>query len=199
MRYVSGILPFLSHSSFIIRRSSFIIPRFLPAFLSLSSLLSFLLLASGCAQTERRTMETTGYCGCGQCCGWERGGWKFWSRHVASGPQKGQPYSGRTASGTKPHAPHPGLVSVNSVTHPWMIPVRIVFFPWLLLPRDGAIAADTRYYPFGTEMFVPGWGWGEVEDRGGAIKGPNRLDLYFRSHGKALEWGRKRVEVEIRK
>jgi len=199
MPYVSRILPFLSHSTFIIRHSSFIILRFLCVSVPLWFLLSFLLLASGCAQTERRTMETTAYCGCGECCGWERGAWKFWSRHIASGPQKGQPYSGRTASGTKPHAPHPGLFSLNSVTHPWMIPVRIVFFPWLLLPRDGTIAADTRYYSFGTEILVPGWGWGEVEDRGSAIKGPDRLDLYFRSHGKALEWGRKRVEVKIRK
>jgi len=60
-------------------------------------------------------------------------------------------------------------------------------------------AADTRYYSFGTEMFVPGWGWGVVEDRGGAIKGPDRLDLYFWLHRQALEWGKKWVEVEIKK
>ena len=48
-------------------------------------------------------------------------------------------------------------------------------------------------------MFVPGWGWGVVEDRGGAIKGPDRLDLYFWLHRQALEWGKKWVEVEIKK
>ena len=142
-------------------------------------------------------METTAYCNCGKCCGWERGKPDFWNRYISEGSAKGQPYSGRTASGAKPHVPHPGLVSVNSVTHPWMVPVRIAFFPWLLLPREGTIAADTRYYPFGTEMYVPGWGWGAVEDRGGAIQGPDRLDLYFWSHGGALEWGRKRTVVEI--
>lgn len=36
--------------------------------------------------------------------------------------------------------------------------------------RDGTIAADTLHYPFGTRFFVPGWGWGAVQDRGGAIK-----------------------------
>jgi 3D (Asp-Asp-Asp) domain-containing protein len=36
--------------------------------------------------------------------------------------------------------------------------------------RDGTIAADTDSYPFGTRMFVPDWGWGVVEDRGGAIQ-----------------------------
>jgi 3D (Asp-Asp-Asp) domain-containing protein len=46
-------------------------------------------------------------------------------------------------------------------------------------------------------MYVPGYGWGVVEDRGGAIKGPTRLDLYYRSHRKALLWGRRHVDVTI--
>ena len=32
--------------------------------------------------------------------------------------------------------------------------------------RLGTIAADTRRYPFGTIMYVPGYGYGRVEDRG---------------------------------
>jgi len=78
-----------------------------------------------------------------------------------------------------------------------MIPVRIILFPWKFLPHDGTIAADTSYFPFGTRMFVPGYGWGTVEDRGGAIKGPRRIDLYFSSHNDALDWGRRRIEVEV--
>lgn len=42
------------------------------------------------------------------------------------------------------------------------LPARLLFFPWRLLPRHGTIAADTTYYPFGTRMFVPGYGWGEA-------------------------------------
>lgn len=61
----------------------------------------------------------------------------------------------------------------------------------------GTIAADTRYYPFKTRMFIPGYGYGTVHDRGGDIIGARRLDLYFDSHGEALEWGRKRVAVTI--
>ncbi|MCA1796507.1 MAG: hypothetical protein LC645_03010 [Geobacteraceae bacterium] len=30
-------------------------------------------------------------------------------------------------------------------------------------------------------------------DKGSAIKGPQRLDLFFKSHNEALEWGRKSV------
>lgn len=63
--------------------------------------------------------------------------------------------------------------------------------------KKGTIAADTRYYPFGTRMVIPGYGVGTVEDRGGAIKGPSRIDLFFNSHQEALQWGRKRVRVKV--
>ena len=158
---------------------------------------------SSCGQKHVvRTMEVTAYCGCGKCCSWERGSWKclkldFWNRYINAGKYKGKPYSGLTASGTKPHEPRPGLISIDSIKHPWMIPFRIIP-PWLWA-RDGTIAADTRYHPFGTRMYVPGYGYGVVEDRGGAIKGPKRLDLYYSSHADALEWGRKHVEVKIYK
>ena len=58
------------------------------------------------------------------------------------------------------------------------------------------IAADTNIFPFGTKLKVPGYGTGIVEDRGGAIKGA-RLDLFFRTHKQALEWGRQTVTVEV--
>jgi 3D (Asp-Asp-Asp) domain-containing protein len=62
--------------------------------------------------------------------------------------------------------------------------------------QRGTVAADTRLYPFGTIVRVPGYGWGRVEDRGGDIKG-QKLDLFFDSHGEALEWGRQRLPVEV--
>ena len=37
--------------------------------------------------------------------------------------------------------------------------------------KTGTIAADTSIYPFGTIMYVPGYGYGRVEDVGSAIKG----------------------------
>lgn len=63
--------------------------------------------------------------------------------------------------------------------------------------RKGTIAADTRCYPFGTVMRIPGYGMGRVEDRGGAINGPARIDLFFKSHKEALQWGRKRLRVTV--
>ncbi|NQT92647.1 MAG: 3D domain-containing protein [Lentisphaerae bacterium] len=60
----------------------------------------------------------------------------------------------------------------------------------------GTIAADTSRYPFGTVLHVPGYGYGRVEDRGGAIRG-DHIDLFFSSHRQAKEWGRKQVTVKI--
>lgn len=170
---------------------------------SLSLIILLLVILAGCGKTNVPTViETTAYCNCSSCCSWERGSWRylkldFWNRYVSAGPDKGRTYSGLTASGTKPREPEPGLFSKDSVYRPWMIPVRIILFPWYLLPQDGTIAADTAYYPFGTRMYVPGYGWGVVEDRGGAIKGSRRIDLYFDSHRKALQWGRKKVGVTV--
>ena len=63
--------------------------------------------------------------------------------------------------------------------------------------KKGTIAADTSHYPFGTVMYIPGYGYGRVEDRGSAMKGANKIDIYFPSHKKALEWGRRRANVKV--
>lgn len=62
--------------------------------------------------------------------------------------------------------------------------------------KPGTIAADTNVFAFGTRMKIPGYGWGTVEDRGGAIKG-GKIDLFFKTHKKALEWGRQTITVEV--
>jgi 3D (Asp-Asp-Asp) domain-containing protein len=63
---------------------------------------------------------------------------------------------------------------------------------------DTFIAADKRY-SFDTEMTIPGYGNTQpvkVLDRGGAIRG-NRLDVFFRSHKKALKWGVRYLNVKV--
>lgn len=62
--------------------------------------------------------------------------------------------------------------------------------------RRGTVAADTTRYPFGTVMYIEGYGYGRVEDRGGAIKG-DHIDLFFPSHNEALRWGRRRLNVRV--
>jgi len=60
----------------------------------------------------------------------------------------------------------------------------------------GTIAADTRIYPFGTVMYIEGYGYGRVEDRGGGIKGQH-VDLFFRTHDQAQDWGRQTLQVKV--
>ncbi|EFJ14539.1 hypothetical protein SELMODRAFT_445894 [Selaginella moellendorffii] len=117
---------------------------------------------------------------------------KFWTATSLSG----SPYYGLTSNGTFPAQARPPIFSKLSFLQYHKLPARLILFPWRLFPRHGTIAADTNYYPFGTRMFVPGYGWGKVEDRGGAIKGPARIDLYHQSHNEAIHWGRRRVRNE---
>lgn len=62
--------------------------------------------------------------------------------------------------------------------------------------RPGSIAADTSIYPYGTVMYVPGYGYGIVEDTGGAIKGPH-IDLYRPNHWFARQWGVQSKTVKV--
>ena len=62
--------------------------------------------------------------------------------------------------------------------------------------KVGTIAADTSKYPLGTVMYIPGYGYGTVEDRGGAIKG-DHIDLFFKSHKAALKWGKQQKQVQV--
>lgn len=64
------------------------------------------------------------------------------------------------------------------------------------MTRPGSIAADTSIYPYGTVMYVPGYGYGRVEDTGGAIKG-HHIDLYRPSHWFARQWGVRTKKVKI--
>ncbi|VGO21132.1 3D domain-containing protein [Pontiella sulfatireligans] len=62
--------------------------------------------------------------------------------------------------------------------------------------RPGTLAADTSVYPYGTVMRIPGYGYGRVEDTGGAIK-ENRIDLYRPNHWFACQWGVRTEKVQI--
>ncbi|MBN2161386.1 MAG: 3D domain-containing protein [Pontiellaceae bacterium] len=62
--------------------------------------------------------------------------------------------------------------------------------------RPGTIAADTSIYPYGTIMYIPGYGYGRVEDTGGAIKGKH-IDLYRPNHWYARQWGVRTKNVKV--
>ena len=62
--------------------------------------------------------------------------------------------------------------------------------------RPGTIAADTSIYPYGTIMHVPCYGYGVVQDTGGAIKGQH-IDLYRPNHWFARLWGVRTKQVTV--
>ncbi|WP_168122953.1 3D domain-containing protein [Paenibacillus sp. HB172176] len=59
------------------------------------------------------------------------------------------------------------------------------------------IAADTKLFPIGTLLYIPGYGYGIVADTGSAIKGKH-IDLYFETIKQVYdEWGKRSVQVEV--
>ncbi|MBM7554869.1 3D domain-containing protein [Thalassobacillus pellis] len=57
------------------------------------------------------------------------------------------------------------------------------------------IAADLSIYPIGTILFIPGYGYGVVADKGSAITG-NKIDLYYPTVEDVYkQWGKQEVEV----
>jgi 3D (Asp-Asp-Asp) domain-containing protein/uncharacterized protein YabE (DUF348 family) len=62
--------------------------------------------------------------------------------------------------------------------------------------KRGVIAVDPRVIPFGTRVYVPGYGYAVAADTGGAIKG-NRIDLCFATVAECFAWGRRTVTITI--
>ncbi len=60
----------------------------------------------------------------------------------------------------------------------------------------GTIAVDPSVIPFGTKLYIPGYGYGVAADTGGAIKG-NKIDLCYDTRTEALNWGIKNITVYV--
>ncbi len=67
-----------------------------------------------------------------------------------------------------------------------------------IMPYRGIIAVDTRVIPFGTKLYIEGYGFALAADTGGAIKG-NRIDLFMDSYSEAIQWGVRDVKAYILK
>ena len=60
----------------------------------------------------------------------------------------------------------------------------------------GTISADPSVFPFGTQLDVPGYGEGVVEDTGSRVKG-YCIDVWFPTHAEAKAWGTKEMFVAL--
>lgn len=62
--------------------------------------------------------------------------------------------------------------------------------PWV-------IAIDPVYYNYGTTVEIPGYGTFTMNDSGGDIKGPNRIDIHFPTVEQALAFGRRTITMTV--
>ena len=65
-----------------------------------------------------------------------------------------------------------------------------------IVPYHGIIAVDPSEIPYGTKVYIPGYGFAMAGDCGGAIRG-NRIDLFMDSYNDAIQWGRGTVDMYI--
>lgn len=63
-------------------------------------------------------------------------------------------------------------------------------------PRVGGVAVDPRVIPFGTRLYIEGYGYATAIDRGGDIKG-QRIDLFMETLSQCRNWGTRRVKVYV--
>ncbi|WP_252228890.1 MULTISPECIES: 3D domain-containing protein [unclassified Clostridium] len=56
------------------------------------------------------------------------------------------------------------------------------------------ISVDPSIFPYGTILYIEGYGYAVAADSGAAIKG-NKIDVYFNSDEECCEWGVRDVKV----
>ena len=56
-------------------------------------------------------------------------------------------------------------------------------------PKIGTVAVDKSVIPYGTKMYIPGYGFGVAQDTG--VSG-NHIDVFFDTEAECIQFGRKR-------
>ncbi len=90
--------------------------------------------------------------------------------------------------------PEPETVTFEATAYTWT-GNRTATGTW---PSRGTVAVDPRVIPLGTELHIEGYGPAVAADTGGAIQG-QKVDLYMDDVNECLQWGRRKVEVQIRR
>ena len=65
-----------------------------------------------------------------------------------------------------------------------------------IAPYEGIVAVDPNVIPYYTKLYIPGYGIAMAGDTGGSIKG-NRLDVFMNDWHKAIQWGRRTLDVYV--
>ena len=62
--------------------------------------------------------------------------------------------------------------------------------------RVGVIAVDPRIIPYGSKIYIPGYGWGTALDTGGNIKG-NVIDIWMPTYNQCIQWGTRYITIKV--
>lgn len=62
--------------------------------------------------------------------------------------------------------------------------------------KENETIACPRQFPFGTKLFIEGFGTYICQDRGGAIKG-NKVDMYMKTKAQAFAFGRRNLLAHV--
>ena len=68
-------------------------------------------------------------------------------------------------------------------------------------PKYGTLAADPKRIPYGTQIYIEGYGFGVVEDTGSALRNDKeniRIDVFMDTYEEAIKWGRKEITICIK-
>ena len=58
------------------------------------------------------------------------------------------------------------------------------------------VSVDPNIIPFGSSLYIEGYGYAVAADKGSAIKG-NEVDVFFNSESECNAWGRQTVKVTV--
>lgn len=62
--------------------------------------------------------------------------------------------------------------------------------------RVGVVAVDPSVIPYGSKLYIPGYGWGTALDTGGSMRG-NVIDIWMPTTSQCMQWGRKQVTITV--
>ena len=94
----------------------------------------------------------------------------------------------------EPEPPEPETITFEATAYTWT-GYRTATGTW---PSRGTVAVDPNVIPLGSVLYVEGYGPAVAADTGGDIKG-QRVDLYMDTEHECWQWGRRKVEVQIRR
>ena len=94
----------------------------------------------------------------------------------------------------EPEPPEPETITFEATAYTWT-GYRTATGTW---PSRGTVAVDPLVIPLGTELHIEEYGPAVAADTGGAIQG-QKLDLYMDTEHECLQWGRRKVQIQIRR